>query len=350
MVPKISVIIPVYKVEPYLRQCLDSVINQTYKNLEIIIVDDGSPDNCGKICDEYAQADDRIIVIHKDNGGLSAARNDGLARVTGDWISFVDSDDWCELNLYEEAITCVEKTNPDIVIYSCFKGTAKQDGEDARIHTFDNDFETEDKEILFQLQLAALSRKYIPYSKAQPWTMGFPWDKLYKTSMVLDNGLTYAENVKANEDVIFNLHAFQYAKKISFFDAPLYHYRINPTSIGHKYTPNRVDINSEIYKELFRIGSLYNLPEEYYQALNVRIVGNTIALGAQCLFNQQNPSSFLEQLKYARRLLHTEPTYTAFEKVDRKRLGKLGKLVTISRHNNELLLYFAYKMQMLLGE
>ena len=202
---KISVIIPIYKVEKYLRQCLDSVVNQTYRDLEIILVDDGSPDNCGAICDEYAQNDDRIIVIHKANGGLSAARNDGMARATGDWISFVDSDDWCELDLYEKAVANAEATDPDIVMYSFYKGSARIAGVETGIHTFDKDFVTEDKEIIFDLQRAAFSRKYMPYSKAQPWTNGFPWDKLYKASLIFDNRLAFAENVKAREDVIFNI-------------------------------------------------------------------------------------------------------------------------------------------------
>ena len=105
MEEKISVIIPVYNVEPYLRKCLDSVINQTYRNLEIIIVDDGSPDNCGAICDEYAARDDRVIVIHKKNGGVSAARNDGIRIASGKWITFVDPDDWCEPDYYEMLIS-----------------------------------------------------------------------------------------------------------------------------------------------------------------------------------------------------------------------------------------------------
>ena len=99
--PLISVIVPVYKVEPYLRRCIDSIRNQTYTNLEIILVDDGSPDNCGHICDEYAQKDKRILVIHQENGGLSAARNSGLARCTGAYIGFVDSDDCIHPEMYE---------------------------------------------------------------------------------------------------------------------------------------------------------------------------------------------------------------------------------------------------------
>ena len=92
----ISVIVPVYKVEPYLRRCIDSIISQTYHNLEIILVDDGSPDNCGAICDEYAEKDTRVRVIHKSNGGLSDARNAGLDIMTGDYVAFVDSDDWID--------------------------------------------------------------------------------------------------------------------------------------------------------------------------------------------------------------------------------------------------------------
>ena len=91
---KVSVIIPVYKVEKYLEKCIDSVINQSYSNLEIILVDDGSPDNCGKICDKYAKKDNRIRVIHKTNGGLSDARNNGIKIATGNYIAFIDSDDY----------------------------------------------------------------------------------------------------------------------------------------------------------------------------------------------------------------------------------------------------------------
>ena len=117
---KISVIVPIYKVEPYLRQCFDSIVGQTYRNLEIILIDDGSPDNCGAICNEYAERDNRVTVIHKQNGGLSAARNDGIAATTGDWIAFVDSDDWIETDYYEKLLAAVEIRNSDIVISGCF--------------------------------------------------------------------------------------------------------------------------------------------------------------------------------------------------------------------------------------
>lgn len=115
--PKISVIVPVYNVEKYLKQCLDSIVNQTYKNLEIIIVNDGTKDNSMKIVENYLQ-DNRIKVINKENGGLASARNSGLEKVTGKYISFIDSDDWIELNMYEELVSQIN--DEDILIYRYF--------------------------------------------------------------------------------------------------------------------------------------------------------------------------------------------------------------------------------------
>lgn len=112
---KISVVVPIYNVENYLKKCIDSLINQTYKNLEIILVDDGSPDFCPKICDEYKKQDERIKVIHKQNGGLSSARNAGLEVATGDFITFVDSDDFLELDIYEKVIDIFNSNSVEIV-------------------------------------------------------------------------------------------------------------------------------------------------------------------------------------------------------------------------------------------
>ncbi len=117
----ISIVIPVYKVEPYLSKCIDSILAQTYTNLEIILVDDGSPDNCPKICDEYAKLDNRIIVIHKENGGLSDARNAGIRIVTGEYIGFVDSDDYIDAKMYEILAQKITKYEADISICSYIK-------------------------------------------------------------------------------------------------------------------------------------------------------------------------------------------------------------------------------------
>jgi len=116
IMPLISIIVPIYKVEKYLRRCLESILQQTYTNLEIILVDDGSPDGCPKICDEYAINDTRVKVIHKTNGGLSSARNAGLDIATGEWIGFVDSDDWILPNMYEKLYSVAKRESSDLVI------------------------------------------------------------------------------------------------------------------------------------------------------------------------------------------------------------------------------------------
>lgn len=110
----LSVIVPVYKVEPYLRRCIDSIRNQTYKNLQIVLVDDGSPDGCGAICDEYTKLDDRIIAVHQENEGLSGARNNGLLFAEGEYIAFVDSDDWLHPQMYEILIHLIEAHRLDM--------------------------------------------------------------------------------------------------------------------------------------------------------------------------------------------------------------------------------------------
>ena len=110
----LSVIVPVYKVEAYLRRCIDSIRNQTYKPLQIILVDDGSPDGCGKICDDYTRLDDRIIAVHQENEGLSGARNNGLLFAKGEYIAFVDSDDWLHPEMYERLITLIEEHDLDM--------------------------------------------------------------------------------------------------------------------------------------------------------------------------------------------------------------------------------------------
>lgn len=140
----ISVIVPVYKVEPYLDRCVQSIVDQTYRNLEIILIDDGSPDRCGEMCDAWAEKDPRIQVIHKKNGGLSDARNAGMAAATGEYIGFVDSDDWIEPQMYQSLYEAISTTNSDIA--SCGAKRVWPDGRPSkelqavnRYHVFEHD-------------------------------------------------------------------------------------------------------------------------------------------------------------------------------------------------------------------
>lgn len=340
----ISVIIPVYNVEKYIRKCLDSVVNQTYKNLEIIIVDDGSPDKCGSIIDEYADNDKRIKVIHKANGGLSAARNDALRIATGDWIAFVDSDDWCETDMYEKVICKAEEENADIVIFNPFRNYTDRE---EILQAFPYEFVTEDRDFIHGLQLSALTKHLTPLSTK--WSQGFPWDKLFKRSLIYDNNLIFDEGVKANEDVIFDIRAFQFAKKIAYVNETLYHYRDNPNSIGTKYSPDRFEIDKEIYRVLFSIGEEYRLPASYYQGCYIRVVTNTYLALKRCVFHKKNNKSFKDRIRFLNVMLRSEPIRTAFEKIDRRHLTLKLKVCTLFRHPNAIWLWMLYVGNVIAG-
>lgn len=216
MQPLISVIIPIYKVEDYLKQCIDSVINQSYKHLEIILVDDGSPDNCGKICDEYANKDKRIKVIYKENGGLSDARNAGINVAKGDYIAFVDSDDWIHQEMCEKLITIAIEEEADIV--ECkFKSVYKreymdEDNINQKVKVFNN--------------IEALKNHFYGQDLYR-----CVWNKIYKRELF--NNIRFPKGIEA-EDLHTTYKLFYKAKKIAFTEYIGYYYYIRKDSIMGK--------------------------------------------------------------------------------------------------------------------
>ncbi len=281
---KISVIIPIYNVEPYLRQCLDSVVNQTYRDLEIILIDDGSPDNCGAICDEYAAKDSRIQVIHKANGGLSAARNDGLKIATGEWISFVDSDDWCEVNYYSELMESMGSQRPDIFFAG---GRIAELPYGNKIgQNFSKAFCCNDKEDLEKLMIGVIAP---PVSIGR--TYGAPWDKLYSREFVEKSGLLFDLSSKAWEDLWFNFQAFDKAHVISGCTYIGYHYRVLSTSITGSFNPSRPYINYDFVCKLQDYARKNGKSESIIMAIHAKtlaVIKNTLDL---YYFNPNNKLS-----------------------------------------------------------
>lgn len=336
---KISVILPVYKVEQYIDRCMETVLNQTYSNLEIILVDDGTPDNCGKICDQYAQKDSRVKVIHKENGGAPAARNDALKICTGEWIAYVDPDDWIELNEFEEVMKVINKDNPDIVIFNTYINIGDKQ---KLMQAFPEDFTSDNKDFIFQLQLSALNKNFNPY--LHEWSQGYPWDKVFRASMLKENNVLWPTNVKANDDVIYDINAFQFAKKISYINKTFYHYRMNPESIGHRFMPDRIQIDKDIYNEMFRLRDIYKFGSEYEKAVYSRIVANMWLCARRYFFHPDNKRKHLDSIKELKQILKEEPFYTAFEKVDRSKLDGGAKYITLFRHNNAIWIYILNRL------
>ncbi len=211
--PLISVIIPIYKVEYYIHKCIDSVLNQSYKNLEIILVDKGPPDRCGGICDEYAMVDNRIKVIHKENGGLSDARNVGIESATGSYITLIDGDDWIHNKYIEKLYKLIKIKNADIAVCNFIKTYTE------------NVPQVEDEIIICEFSnieaLKQLTDKY--YIQ-----MVVAWGKLYKKELF--EHIRYPLG-KTHEDE-FTTHKLLFkASKIVFTTEPLLYYRQRKDSI-----------------------------------------------------------------------------------------------------------------------
>lgn len=218
MQPLISVIVPVYKVEEYLNRCVDSILNQTYENIELILVDDGSPDNCGKICDDYAAKDDRVKVIHKQNGGVSTARNEGIKAACGEYITFVDSDDYVTSEHFLEFLN-TDSNNIDLIVTSFLvkdlNGTYKVESNGAEF-TLDK-LETEDYQKLFDS------------------SMCYVWNKFYKKSIVDLHNIRFVENVPFGEDTIFVYTYLKKVNKVRFTTACTYFYEDKDATATKKY-------------------------------------------------------------------------------------------------------------------
>lgn len=332
---ELSVIIPIYNVESYLKNCLESVINQTFGDLEIILIDDGSPDHCGEICDEYAKRDSRIRVLHKQNEGLPSARNDGINMATGKWIAFVDSDDWLELDIYEKAIEAGNKYDVDILLFNYFRNIGDKE---FRVSFFEKSFLIKDKNLIRNMQSSVLCHLLSPMKERG---LEFPWNRIIKRKFIEENSL-YFTKTRAYEDTIYALNCFQNAEKIAFIADDGYHYRLNEKSISAGYKEDRIEIDKAVFEEMFRLAKLYNVNENYYRSLYAFIVNNVAVNTTRYFFNKQNKKNLINKIRYASSVIKEEPYYTAFDKADRSLLTRGGRAITIIRHHNVALLYLCY--------
>lgn len=252
----VSIIVPVYKVEPYLKRCLDSILNQTYKNIEIILVDDGSPDNCPQICDEYAAKDNRIIVIHQENGGLSAARNVGTKKAKGDYIFYLDSDDSIEKDCIDVMVFSILKY-PDVEIIVGEMKTFPPSNlyENKRIKSIDFIDNNLDVRLNF-----FKTRNRIPVNAC---------NKLIKKDFILRNNLLFKPNL-IHEDEIWMFHVALKANRISFIHKATYHRHINPNSITTSTSAKkRTSAWGIILKEMFEIISSPAAKQQLLYTLNL---------------------------------------------------------------------------------
>lgn len=246
--PVISVIVPVYNVEKYLHRCIDSILAQTFTDFELLLIDDGSKDNSGKICDEYAEKDKRIRVFHKENGGVSSARNVGLENAKGDWICFADSDDWMNENWVEIFSKHFEA---DIIIQSFYalNWLGNKSESFVQLPAFEGHSFEDFRELYLLL-----------YKK---WNIGFVWCRAFKRSIIKRYSLHFDEDYVLREDELFVFQYMKFVKSFSLCDIGGYHY-LSPDYTAKYNDKMSILINLKFLDKIIRckkdvIGS-YNHP------------------------------------------------------------------------------------------
>ena len=232
---KVSIIVPIYKVEKYLRQCVDSLLNQTLKQIEIILVDDGSPDSCPEICEEYRKQDSRVKVIHKQNGGLSDARNAGMKLVEGEYVAFIDSDDYVDLRMFENLYAAAKKKNLDVCYCDYnfdYDGTIRPANKQKENLYIDGKEETS----AFLLDMVGP----LPSYPSDVKYLVSVWHGIYKTSIIRDNHIVYeSERLYPSEDLLFHIDFLSRCKKVGYLKDAMYYWRFNPTSLSRTYSTKK---------------------------------------------------------------------------------------------------------------
>ena len=234
--PIISVIVPVYKVEKYLERCVSSLINQSLEDIEIILVDDGSPDQSGALCEKLQEKDERILVIHKKNGGLSSARNAGMKVARGKYIGFVDSDDDVELDMFQVMVAVAELNNADFVMSDYIRVT--QDGNSALISTNLKGGSYLKEGIVKNIYPSLIMGENIDYGPILA-----VWHCIYNRTFLIKNNITFAEDVRWSEDNLFSAMVGYCANRFVYLKGKgLYHYYQNPGTITTSYREGAWDV------------------------------------------------------------------------------------------------------------
>jgi glycosyltransferase involved in cell wall biosynthesis len=319
MKPKISIIVPIYNVENYIPRCFESLLGQTLENIEIIAINDGSTDSSGKILSAYVARDSRVKVIEKNNGGVSSARNEGLKQVTGEYIGFVDPDDWVDPDMYENMYLSAIQENSDIVMCTYIR----EFGSHSKLKNFNLPEKivyknNELKSKVVRRLVGPLNEELTNPEMLDAW--GTVWSKLYRSNLVLDNNLSFIDLsvIGTNEDSLFNMEAFFYANSFVFINKPYYHYwRENNLSVTTNYKPNLVNQFINQYEKIERFINKNELGENFYAALNNRICVNTLGLGLNTI-SKNNKTSSIRKIKIIKKILNQNIIKRSFISLDMK--------------------------------
>lgn len=330
----IAIVIPVYKVPfEYLDQCMKSVINQTYSNIEIIIVDDGSPKEWKDKCDSYTQMDDRVRVIHKANGGLSDARNKGLTDARSEWIMFVDGDDWIEEEFCQWFIEriCGQKRQSDIYYFSGYRNYPEIQIEGVPYFADGSTFSTcQERE---SLQTKCFTNRVAADGNIKGITVSSAWAKVYKTDFLRNNRLLFPI-VPYDEDSLFYLESIEKAESIEYVAKSAYHYRFTKGSIVNRYRPDAV-YEQELYLNyIFDFARRNNKSEDFVNKAYMRVMTSMLLLIKQKFYHPENQSPLWKRHAECSKCFKQMPYAAALRKVDPSniRMNARIKLTLLKLH------------------
>lgn len=340
----VSIIVPVYNVnEEFLHKCMQSLIDQTISNIEIIVINDGSTDRSGYICDEYAKSDKRIVVIHQENAGVSVARNKGINLARGRWITFVDADDWVENNMCEKTIKCAEAWNSEILL---FPPVVYKESEKFQNPFFDHDIEICDLKVKEDLQIRSMVQSYpmeIYHSRAI--LTGHTFGKLILREFLLNSKVEFQEKLLLQQDGIFYLSLFERCNRIAYLNEFLYHYRLYQTSSHMKTRTNTKHLYALVQEEFYNFIIDNNKPTIFYEAYYAKCVSDISIIVKNEYFNKDISMSLATRLRGLRLYLKQEPYYTAIKRCNKGYLSKLKKRnLFYYKYNLLLIMWIDWKL------
>lgn len=288
--PLVSIIIPVFNVEDYLDRCLNCVVEQSYQNLEIILVDDGSTDSSGTLCDVWARNDDRVRVIHKFNAGAGLARNDGIEIANGKYIFFFDSDDFVDLQIVDKCVTAAEKDCADSVFYGRFNAYENGSAVPTAV--------TAKREVYSDTQI---QEELLPglFTYAHGLGIG-SWGRMYCRDIIDAHNIRFlSERVMTSEDAFFVLNYFAWAKKAVVLKESLYYYFNHSCSLSHSFDSSRLDKNNNFLEICLSFCSEAGLPEKVSSHVKARYHLYVLALFKQILTSSAAPAEKCKLLRKA---------------------------------------------------
>lgn len=342
---KFSIIVPVYKAIHTLERCVDSLLAQSIKDIEIILVDDGNSDGSESLCDELAKKDSRIHVVHQPNGGPSIARNTGIERAIGEWIIFCDADDEMLPDACELYLKYYEKSLADVIIADIFR--IEPNGEERYVKLFKDGAEWKENDEISKLVNLTAAYKLNVFADGMSAKFGYggPWNKAFKSSLIKNNDITFPVEIRQYEDRLFNMLAYVKADKVVYMNQAVYKYYATAQSVTKAKSSDVFELNDKIF-------GIYN---EFYNMFEISNSQKTmsVVIADRLLFALQNInrgkigfSEFFSGVKQIKKYLK-KPVYSeTIKNMDFSMMSKLDRLmIGLLKLHMITLVCFMYNMK-----